>query len=112
MAVMADVPHEKSPDDFMVVTISLEFRAKRKKGGRPVDVPVEWTWTTSAGDGDLGSVLEKIADAAYDGRLFGLLQELCAENAILADEWQELTLDDLQKTGAAQAGLVGIRARK
>lgn len=95
-------------EKFMVVTIGLEFRAKSREGGRPVDVPTEWAWCSPANDDGLQELLERLSEAASEERLFALLQELSAESAVGSGEWAEMTLDDIQRDGLIPAGVESV----
>jgi hypothetical protein len=84
-------PH---PDDFMTVTVSLEFRAKPNP---EVEDPqtfelteVEYTPPKEVA----ADYLEEVANAIRGRRLFGFMMQRNAENAVGAGEWIEKTLED------------------
>lgn len=75
------------PDDFMVVTVSLEFRAKPNPevgDSRPFEI-TELRSTSSAGEAE--DYLQKIVNAIKERRLYGFMAQDVAEGAIGAGDW-------------------------
>jgi hypothetical protein len=82
------VPH---PDDFMVVGISLAFQAKPNpevEDPQPFDLTeLEETFRAA----DAAEYLEKVVSAIRERRLYGFMQQECAECAVGARDWIEKT---------------------
>jgi hypothetical protein len=83
------------PDDLMVVGISLAFRAKPNP---EVDDPppfdmIEMEETFRAADA--ADYLEKVVSAIRGRRLYGFMQQECAESAVGAGDWIERTIEDV-----------------
>jgi hypothetical protein len=86
------MPH---PDDLMVVSLSLEFRAKTNPSvedppsldtiGFQCILPAE----------DAAEYLESVVDAIRAKRLYGFMMQASAENAVGAGEWIKTTIEDL-----------------
>jgi hypothetical protein len=82
------VPH---PDDFMIVTVSLEFRAKPNPevGDPPPFDMTELEYTPPAGE--TADYLQKVANAIRERRLYGFMVQDFAESAVGAGDWIEKT---------------------
>jgi hypothetical protein len=80
------MPH---PDDFMVVTVSLEFRAKLNpevEDPPPFDMTgLEYT----PPKGEAADYLEKVVNAIRERRLYGFMVQEIAESAVGAGDWVE-----------------------
>ena len=86
-------PH---PDDFMIVTISLEFRAKlnpKATDPPPFDTTIAVEETLSAANA--ADHLEKVVSAIRERRLYGFMVQDAAETAVGADQWIEKTTEEL-----------------
>jgi hypothetical protein len=82
------VPH---PDDLMVVTVSLEFRAKPNpevEDPPPLDM-IELEYTPLRGEA--ADYLEKVVNAIRERRLYGFMMQEFAESAVGAGDWIEKT---------------------
>lgn len=95
---------ESHPDDFMVVTVSLEFRAKPnpKSSDPPLfDTTAAIEYALSAADA--AEYLEKVVSAIRERRLYGFMVQGAAESHVAAGEWIEETIEDIiSKTRAQQ----------
>jgi hypothetical protein len=82
------VPH---PDDFMIVTVSLEFRAKPNPevGDLPPFDMTELEYTPPAGE--TADYLQKVVNAIRERRLYGFMVQDFAESAVGAGDWIEKT---------------------
>jgi hypothetical protein len=92
-------PH---PDDFMVVGISLAFHAKPNpevEGPQPFDV-TEMAETFRAADA--ADYLEKVIGAIRERRLYGFMQQECAESAVGARDWIEKTSAEIMAEATAE----------
>ena len=81
-------PH---PDDFMVVNIGLEFRAKENPANtdpHPLDGPADVMICLPA-DGETAELLEDIAKAIRERRLYGFMAQESAESPVGSGEWIE-----------------------
>ena len=81
-------PH---PDDFMVVGISLAFQAKPNpevEDPQPFDLT---EMVETFGAADAADYLEKVVGAIRERRLYGFMQQECAECAVGARDWIEKT---------------------
>lgn len=82
---------DAQPDDFMVVTIGLEFRAKQNPDvadPMPMDGPMSIDVCLPAEE-KTAAFLEQIAEAIRDGRLYGFMAQQHAELPVGAGEWIE-----------------------
>jgi hypothetical protein len=82
---------QKHPDDLMVITVSLELRAKLNpevKDPLPFDI-AEFQSTLTAGAAV--DFLEKVVSAIRERRLYGLMVQEIAENAVGAGDWIKKT---------------------
>jgi hypothetical protein len=80
---------EPQPDDFMIVTIGLAFQAKENPGNsepHPVDFTID-TVTYLPAEEDTADLLEQIAKAIRERRLFGFAAQWCAELPVATGEW-------------------------
>jgi hypothetical protein len=85
------MPH---PDDFMVVTLSLEFRAKANPEVED-PLPFELTEVEYTPPKEVAAdYLEDVANAIRGRRLFGFMMQRGAENAVGAGDWIEKTIED------------------
>lgn len=86
---------EPHPDDFMLVTVSLEFRAKPNpevSDPLPFDTTaMEYTMAAA----DAADYLERLASAARERRLYGFMVQDAAESAVAARDWIEKTTDEV-----------------
>ena len=82
------LPH---PDDLMSVTVALDFRAKfNPKAADPP--PFDSVgFESTLGAADAVDFLESVVRAIRERRLYGLMVQQCAENAVGAGEWVEKT---------------------
>jgi hypothetical protein len=83
------------PDDFMIVAVSLAFRAKLNP---EVDDPppfdataIEQTFTAA----DAADYLEKVVSAIRERRLYGFMIQEAAESAVGAGDWIEKTIEEV-----------------
>jgi hypothetical protein len=86
---------ERHADDLMVVTLSLELRAKLNPEAvdpLPFDM-AEFQSTLPAGAAV--DFLEKVVSAIRERRLYGYMVQEIAENAVGAGDWIKKTNDDL-----------------
>jgi hypothetical protein len=86
---------EKHADDLMVVTVSLELRAKLNpevEDPLPFDM-AEFQSTLPAGAAV--DFLEKVVSAIRERRLYGFMVQEIAENAVGAGDWIKKTNADL-----------------
>ncbi len=86
---------EPHPDDFMLVTVSLEFRAKPNPevSDPPTFDTTEIQYTMPAAEA--ADYLERLASAARERRLYGFMVQETAESAVGAREWIEKTIDEV-----------------
>jgi hypothetical protein len=92
MKTQRPAPH---PDDLMVVTVSLELRATLNpdvKDPLPFDM-AEFQSTLPAGAAV--DFLEKVVSAIRERRLYGLMVQEIAENAVGAGDWIKKTNAEL-----------------
>ena len=82
------MPH---PDDLMVVTVSLEFRAKPNPEVEdpPLFDTTALEYTPPAGEA--AEYLEKVVNAIRERRLYGFMVQDFAESAVGAGDWIEKT---------------------
>ena len=84
-------PH---PDDFMIVTVSLEFRAKpnpKSSDPPPFDATAVIEYALSAAEA--AEYLEKLVSAIRDRRLYGFMTQHAAEAHVGAGEWIKETAE-------------------
>jgi hypothetical protein len=89
---MGPEPH---PDDFMLVTVSLEFRAKlnpRSSDPPPFESTTEIQYVMLAANA--ADCLEKVVSAIRERRLYGYMVQDAAESHVGAGEWIEKTAED------------------
>ena len=96
---------EPHPDDFILITVSLEFQAKLNP---KVSDPFPFETTTgientlsAAGAADY---LEKVVSAIRERRLYGFMLQDAAESAVSAGEWIEKTTEEVIAETTAQEG--------
>ena len=86
------MPH---PDDFMVVTLSLEFRAKPNP---EVEDPLPFELTASEytpPNEEAADYLENVVNAIRERRLFGFMMQESAESAVAAGDWIEKPIEEV-----------------
>jgi hypothetical protein len=86
------IPH---PDDFMVVTLSLEFRAKPNP---EVEDPLPFELSASEytpPNVEAADYLEKVVNAIRERRLFGFMMQESAESAVAAGDWIEKPIEEV-----------------
>jgi hypothetical protein len=86
------LPH---PDDFMVVTLSLEFRAKPNP---EVEDPLPFELSASKytpPNEEAADYLEKVVNAIRERRLFGFMMQEGAESAVAAGDWIEKPIEEV-----------------
>jgi hypothetical protein len=86
------MPH---PDDFMLVTVSLDFQAKLNP---EVENPPEFETTSvecTFSAVEAADYMEKLVRAIHERRLYGFMAQEFAESAVGAHQWIERTTDDL-----------------
>ena len=86
------LPH---PDDFMVVTLSLEFRAKPNP---EVEDPLPFELSASKytpPNEEAADYLSKVVNAIRERRLFGFMMQEGAESAVAAGDWIEKTTEEI-----------------
>jgi hypothetical protein len=92
MAKKTAAPH---PDDFIVVSVNLAFRAKLNPevdDPPPFDVTgMESTFVAADG----ANYLEKVVSAIRERRLYGFMLQEQAEVAVGAGQWIEKTIDEV-----------------
>jgi hypothetical protein len=91
------MPH---PDDFMVVTLSLEFRAKPNP---EVEDPLPFELSASEYTPPkevAADFLEDVVNAIRERRLFGFMMQHSAETAVAAGDWIETSDEEV----VAEAG--------
>jgi hypothetical protein len=107
MAKKTAAPH---PDDFIVVSLKLSFRAKLNPevdDPPPVDAAgIEETFAAV----DAADHLEKVVRAIRERRLYGFILQEQAECAVGAGDWIEQTIEDV--IAEARAGNVDERSLK
>src|SRR5262249_33148923 len=85
---------EPHPDDFMLVTVSLEFRAKLNpevSDPSPFDTTeIEYTLPAA----EAADYLEKVLAAIRERRLYGFMLQDAAETRVGADEWIKKTTEE------------------
>ena len=86
------MPH---PDDLMVVSLSLEFRAKINPSEEdpPSLETVGFQYILPAEQAV--EYLESVVDAIRAKRLYGFMVQASAERAVAGGEWIETTIEDL-----------------
>jgi hypothetical protein len=87
---------EPHPDDFMIVTVSLDFRAKPNPNSSdppPLDTTTSIEYALSAADA--ADYLEKVVSAIRERRLCGFMTQRAAESHVGAGEWIEETTEDM-----------------
>ena len=84
------------PDDFMVVTIELDFRAKVNpdKADPPPMASTSVTVCLPAEE-DTADFLEDVAEAIRERRLYGFMVQEAAESPVGCGEWIGKALDDV-----------------
>jgi hypothetical protein len=93
MAVRKERP-KPHPDDFMIVAVSLEFRAKPNPNSSdppPLDTTAAIEYAMSAAEA--AEYLEKLVSAIRDRRLYGFMTQHAAEAHVGAGEWIKETAD-------------------
>jgi DMSO/TMAO reductase YedYZ molybdopterin-dependent catalytic subunit len=94
------MPH---PDDYMVVTLTIEFRAKLNP---EVEDPLPFEMTeleyTPPTD-EAAAYLEEVINAIRQRRLYGFMVQEIAESAVSAGDWIEKTTAEV----IAEAGAHG-----
>jgi hypothetical protein len=86
------LPH---PDDFMVVTVGLEFRAKLNPH---VEDPPSFELTQleyTPGKEEVADYLESVVHAARERRLYAFMVQEFAESAVGAGDWIEKTIEEV-----------------
>lgn len=86
------IPH---PDDFMVVTLSLEFRAKPNPS---VEDPPSFEMAESQYTPPIeeaAEYLESVVNAIRAKRLYGFMVQEFAESAVGAGDWIEKTIEEV-----------------
>jgi hypothetical protein len=85
-------PH---PDDFMIVTVSLEFQAKlNPKSSDPL--PFDTTYCECTFEAEAAAdYLEQVVRAIRERRLYGFMVQDAAESAVGAGDWVEKTTEDM-----------------
>ena len=92
-------PH---PDDFMTVTLSIDFRAKpNPKSSDPPPFDTTGVQFTLAA-GNAVESLEKVVAAIRERRLYGFMVQDAAESHVGAGEWIEETTEDIISKARAQ----------
>lgn len=91
---------DKCADDFMLVTIELNFSAKNNPDGDGDDdfdqlSGISQYVTTLGSDEDTAAFLERIAKAIRERRLYGLMQQERADACCDGGQWIEKTAQDL-----------------
>jgi hypothetical protein len=85
----------KHPDDFMVVSVSLQFRAKLNpdiKDPQPFEITeIEQNFLAA----DAAGYLEEVLSAIRDRRLYGFMTQEAAEAPVAAGDWIAMTTEDL-----------------
>ncbi len=96
---------EPHPDDFMLVTVSLEFRAKPNpevSDPPPFDTTgIQYTMAAT----EAADYLERLASAARERRLYGFMVQDFAESAVGAGDWIEKTIDEILAEARAHRDL-------
>lgn len=86
------IPH---PDDFMVVTISLEIRAKTNPDfDDPSDVGIIAHKRVLAAS-RVEEFLAQVLSAVRERRLYGLMAQAAAESSVGSGEWIATEINDL-----------------
>jgi hypothetical protein len=95
------VPH---PDDFMVVTVALEFQAKLNPA--VVDPPSFETVSVELilRAAEAADYIEKVLNAIRDKRLYGFMVQEMAESAVGAGDWIRKTRPDVLAEAIADRG--------
>jgi hypothetical protein len=86
---------EPHPDDFMSVTIALDFRAKLNPNVRdppPIDTTGCQCTLPAVAAADY---LEQVVKAIRERRLYGFMVQDAAESAVGCGEWMKMTNDHL-----------------
>jgi hypothetical protein len=99
MAKKTAAPH---PDDFIVVSVNLAFRAKLNPevdDPPPFDV-TGMESTFAAADG--ANYLEKVVSAIRERRLYGFMLQEQAESAVGAGQWIEKPIDEVIAEATAE----------
>jgi hypothetical protein len=94
MAVAKDqTPH---PDDFMLIQIGFDFRAKENPANAepwPVHGPTGIEVCRQANE-ETAKWLEEIARAIRERRLYGFMAQFCAETPVETGAWIEKSLSE------------------
>ena len=106
----------KCADDLMTVTVEFSFQGKTAPlppGADPEDMPaidgsVEYALTLPAEDAT-ADYLEKIAKAIRERRLYGFMQQECADAHVAGGQWIQKSIDDLTREIRAPCGVVSIK---
>ena len=86
---------EPHPDDFMVVSVSLEFRLKpNPEVSDPQAFDVTEMQDTMAA-AEAADYLERLASAARERRRYGFMVQEAAESAVGARQWIEKTIEEV-----------------
>jgi hypothetical protein len=86
------MPH---PDDLMVVSLSLEFRAKTNPSVEDPPSLEAIGFQNILPAEEAAEYLESVVDAIRAKRLYGFMVQASAESAVGAGDWIEETIDDL-----------------
>jgi hypothetical protein len=96
---------EPHPDDFVLVTVSLEFRAKPNpevSDPPPIDTSEIQYTMAAAGAADY---LDRLASEPRERRLYGFMVQNFAESAVGAGDWIEKTIDEVLAEARSQHDL-------
>jgi len=86
---------EPHPDDFMHITVSLEFRATlNPKASDPLPFDTMGSECTLRA-GKASEFLEEVVKAIRERRLYGFMVQDAAESAVGAGEWVEETTEEV-----------------
>jgi len=82
------------PDDFMSVTISIDFDAKANPMNPDTEkmIPLSMQFTLPANE--ISEDLQDILDAIEERRLYGFVCQRCAQMNIEVGEWVEKSFAD------------------
>jgi hypothetical protein len=85
-------PH---PDDFMVVSICLQFQAKPNPNAKDPP-PFDFTeFETTFLAADAAAYVEEVLSAIRERRLYGFMTQQAADGPVAAGDWIAMTTEDL-----------------
>ena len=76
-------------EDLMQIEITVRFKVSPETASDAMPLPSVCEWSATLCGDEAGELLDEIAEAVFEKRLFGWLQTQVADTAIDCDEWHE-----------------------